>query len=491
MRPIEAVEGMLKCPQGELDSRSRFLLVSVLAAFGWGSVSCTVNQLAKRLGVSAGLLTKAREALLSRQLIIAERVPAMPGNHGIDLAGRPRKGFRVNRAAVESLLAQIERPGKAVEAGQEKVGGLFDRLEMLFSERDVPVDAGVSVTRPQRGRPRGLNSRLLSDNKLMLGVLLANANDLGIVSGLGASELGRLTGMSDAQVRAQLRKLELLGHIASRVPGVACKSFFGVGRALIFLNLEHGRWEGLTRQVPQLVACGRCKPHESSDVVELFELTESLRETEKTWQQASDDVAVERIALIYSKQLGKLLQILDRVYPHTESTMVFGDIRRKRATAQDVDGQIREMWGGMVRLDRLLVDRPRSRQIDYLAARLAIYATRILNIEPNVPGTKAAKSVAYDSLLGSIEEEAIGKALNRQLSDSQQTWLAKLLYGLSWSVATQACIQVARAHKVKPADFRASGRYLILAKGRPLHYSFLYLPSTDTGGMTHPPSNVI
>lgn len=80
-------------------------------------------------------------------------------------------------------------------------------------------------------------------NKLFLAVLLAHADDSGVIRGIGIADLMALTGMSRDRIGYQMDRLKRQGYIRSSVLGVTMPSIFGAVSGYIFLNLFHSKFK--------------------------------------------------------------------------------------------------------------------------------------------------------------------------------------------------------------------------------------------------------
>lgn len=79
-------------------------------------------------------------------------------------------------------------------------------------------------------------------NKLFLAVLLAHADDSGVIRDMGVADLMELTGMSRDRIGYQMDSLKQHGYIRSSVSGVTMPGIFGASPGFIFLNLKHFKY---------------------------------------------------------------------------------------------------------------------------------------------------------------------------------------------------------------------------------------------------------
>lgn len=125
-----------------------------------------------------------------------------------------------------------------------------EHLQRLFSEADIPAEILGAQPKPRKERaivtkhgkpaPPGARSRLNICNRLLLGALLANADQFGVVVGLSNLKLRQLTGLDSESLSHRLQRLRGLGLIRSYVPG-ATSSIFRTKKvnSTYFLNLNH------------------------------------------------------------------------------------------------------------------------------------------------------------------------------------------------------------------------------------------------------------
>jgi len=188
--------------------------------------------LAKQLHMAEGAVTAALGELVAAGLV--ERIESASAGKG-----RPKVSYQV---APQSL---------ALLAGQQCSHALHsEHMQRLFSEADIPAEILGAQPKPRKERaivtkhgkpaPPGARSRLSICNRLLLGALLANADQFGVVVGLSNLELRQLTGLDSESLSHRLQRLRGLGLIRSYVPGVT-SSVFRTKKvnSTYFLNLNH------------------------------------------------------------------------------------------------------------------------------------------------------------------------------------------------------------------------------------------------------------
>lgn len=116
--------------------------------------------------------------------------------------------------------------------------GPLDKLIAAVLLANTPLGHLKDMQTGVKGRA-GLQERVSASNRLLLVIMLSHADRFGIVSELGLADLSKLTGLTRAQVEAQLFKLNQLGLIRSKIPGFSGSKLLGSSKTVYFLNLHH------------------------------------------------------------------------------------------------------------------------------------------------------------------------------------------------------------------------------------------------------------
>lgn len=267
----------------ELSSAEKFLLIRVLQLYGSAIVSRPIKQLAPVLGLSDGVIQKARDALVSKKILIEEDgVPPrpMPGKRP---GGRSPKAFRVS----ESYLAWLQSwSDEAVEKGGSRGSGRSKRHKEWrhygrVHERERQALVRLIASRHQsnmavllfgeqtkrhgdkpglpllQGGGKGNTAKNTSGahtphyaHRLLLAVLLGLADEGGVVRGIGLGMLARLVGLERDSIVYPLGVLAEEGCLRSHVPGITGQMAFGLASGAFFLNIGH---VGLFQQTPELL----------------------------------------------------------------------------------------------------------------------------------------------------------------------------------------------------------------------------------------------
>lgn len=214
---------------------ARFILEAIArdGLHGGSSSECFRGKLlAKQLHMVEGTVSAALGELIA--VGVVERLEsALTGK------GRPKISYQI---AAQSLAA--------LEGQRSPHASHPEHMKRIFSEADIPAEIlGVqpksqkeraAVTKLGKPAPPGARSRLSICNRLLLGALLANADQFGVVTGLSNLDLRRLTGLNSESLSHRLQRLRGVGLIRSYVPGVT-SSVFRTKKvnSTYFLNLNH------------------------------------------------------------------------------------------------------------------------------------------------------------------------------------------------------------------------------------------------------------
>ncbi len=214
---------------------ARFILEAIArgGSCGGSDGECfRCKPLAKQLHMVEGVVSAALGELVA--VGVVERLEsALAGK------GRPKVSYQI---APQSLATLEGQPSPHASHP--------DHLKRLFSGADIPAEIlgpqpksqkeRAIVTRLGKPAPPGARSRLSICNRLLLGALLANADQFGVVAGLSNLDLRRLTGLDSESLSHRLRRLRGVGLIRSYVPGVTSSVFCTKKvNSTYFLNLNH------------------------------------------------------------------------------------------------------------------------------------------------------------------------------------------------------------------------------------------------------------
>ena len=228
------IQGLMKSLSG-CSPEARFFLEVVSGRASRGDHAdgaFRVKPLARQLCIPEGDVSSAFAELVSAGVI--ERLASAPLGRG-----RPTISYQLSPSTLMALEAQ-----------PHSYGLHSAHLERLFSGADIQTEIPgrrpkiqkerAAVTKDKRPAPPGARSRLSICNRLLLGVLLANADQFGVVKVLTSKDLRLLTGFDAESLKRRLQRLVGVGLIRSIVPGVT-SSIFRARRinSTYFLNLNH------------------------------------------------------------------------------------------------------------------------------------------------------------------------------------------------------------------------------------------------------------
>lgn len=191
--------------------QAKFLLVKLIQEIGEGQViNGNQKELAKRLGVSPNLLNDCWYLLVG-------------GGYVLDGSTR-------------------------IFGGKEKFSGRF-RLAMIdkgSKNSNTPIHCVLinNLLVPDNSKYLGSRRHALNlSTRLLLCVLLMNANECGLVTNVGAVELGRLTGLTVNRIRSAIRRLQNLGYIRTVIAGGSSDTFLGKVISRYYLNVSHSAFQ--------------------------------------------------------------------------------------------------------------------------------------------------------------------------------------------------------------------------------------------------------
>ncbi|WP_417227118.1 hypothetical protein [Amphritea sp.] len=202
----------------EARPKTKYFLAAFVREFGVNDpVQKLVKELSVTLGISTSEITKATNFLVENDFFTRGEMPSV--------RGRPKWYYGCSTKLVE-MLEQQQHP-----LCSQHHKSLI--IEMFHSELNQYKKSDCQS--------------LQISNKLLLAVMLAHADESGVVRTLGRSNLRKLTGMSDDLLKAQIGKLLDKGFIRSYVPGGTNSLLFGAGVGAYFLNLTKIRTESASQ----------------------------------------------------------------------------------------------------------------------------------------------------------------------------------------------------------------------------------------------------
>lgn len=195
------------------------------------AVTSSLRALCERLQVSLNRGQKALKALKAHGMIDATPVPTQ---------GRGRRGYTYQLSpSCREALARLPRQPPVLVPHIEHLTNL-PAPENL----DVPSEADEAVDPKTRRRlnlpiSHQRKTQLTFTNRWVLLVLLAHADENGMVATLSQARLQRLTGLSASRLYSQRNKLMERGVIARYIPGSAKKQRGTPLTGVYLLDLTH------------------------------------------------------------------------------------------------------------------------------------------------------------------------------------------------------------------------------------------------------------
>ncbi|HCF0862058.1 hypothetical protein [Pseudomonas aeruginosa] len=207
-------EVLLTAPIAGVGAEAKYFLIAFIYHFGvthW--VEMSVNELALSLGVTPGVASRAREALIVHQCLDRRKVTT---------AGRPTLGLKVS----EGLASKLGDLSTSVSHHGPVLRHLFSGAIYRDYEANRAPASSNELLRPQL--------------RLLLATLFAYANELGLVDGLGLAQLRQLLGAGDEKVDRWLKELLQLGFIRRKIAGLSNSLYAGTKvTSSYILNLNH------------------------------------------------------------------------------------------------------------------------------------------------------------------------------------------------------------------------------------------------------------
>ena len=206
-----------------LGAEEKDLLIKVVYLFGLkGVVVRATGDLLNEFCMSDAVFRKARNLLMRKGYLAEHQV--LNGRKG-----RPQKGFCIGQKLISHIEAYLVK--QKPEEGEYLLEsqGLIDEL----LKPDISKSR-VGLTSQKAPRP---------PVRILMSVLLAHADEIGVVISLGHADLRKLTGMERDRLVFQVSKLRALGFLRAYVPGITGGKLLGSVRGVYVLNRAWGGFE--------------------------------------------------------------------------------------------------------------------------------------------------------------------------------------------------------------------------------------------------------
>jgi len=420
---IEDVVSVLTMSSEWKSPEEKFLLLRVVWVYPAGNVEDTVAQIAGKIGLSEGVVRRARDQLVRRGILEEVKAPAHRRTRAGDeeyRGGRFRKGFRV----APEFLEQLNKVRSSLVLGNVARTAIHSLLCAGASPAAGPEHGdkeqdGEEKRKARGGGRKGWANKMLVSNRLLLALLWSLADEYGVVRGRGAAEISRLAGMTPPQLRRQLAKLLGLKFLWGRVPGISKKTLFGKTPGAIYLSMAHPLfWEAF----PDFSDIEASKKVFRSDVLEGFDrslrFAERLARHESRWAN-SGKIWGGAAQKDFDKNTIDFLDILLDVMNPKERQWLFQKAGREGWRPSEVksyDSALENLYTGLPFLHRAFQGSFNSRESRYIKCKICEYACDFLNRNFELSDEIGSEILIFGELLDKIKSEAVTDVFKELLS---------------------------------------------------------------------------
>lgn len=218
-----------------VDAKAKFVLIAFIQRYGGrGAVPASSLRRANDLGLPQRELGRELAQLVREGYLLEEAVAGQQ-------AGRSNRTYSISSHVMELVL----RSDKRTTAHGDLIKHVIKGPDVLaIRPNDNGAQSGPRLVWIDGKAVPKRSNRLSLSNRLLLAVLLAHADDFGIVRDLGSVDLCKLTGLEATSLKQRIRKLVDLGYIRRHVPGIASSVFSMKLKSIYFLNLNHPQFGG-------------------------------------------------------------------------------------------------------------------------------------------------------------------------------------------------------------------------------------------------------
>jgi hypothetical protein len=240
---------VLRDDKSGLVSNEKYVLTQILFHFGLvAPVDKTVKELVQLFEMSEAVYKRSRDGLIAKGLLEERKVSVLG-------RGRARMGLVFSSAYLGELgdLVSHKDKNKYKLPQQSLVGELLDsggywKRSYLESKSTDLID---DVTHKERQKVGSSELKLKPSTRILMCILLVHSSVTGVVSGLGRSDLRKLTGMKRDKLVSHLSRLKSIGFLRHSVAGLTGGELLGVTKSEYILNLG---WIGFEEKIlPALV----------------------------------------------------------------------------------------------------------------------------------------------------------------------------------------------------------------------------------------------
>ena len=223
--------------------------------FGGEQVALSYRELEVHFGLSKQSLVNIRRSLSVRNSVgsgqhsggwlLEEQVRARSKSCGSDAVsrGRPRFAFRLSPGG-GMVLRGLMLP-RDMSASAPKWSDAIIQRVLLEPKLPRPQESEQGRATGREAVGKAASQGVLPAGRLLAATLWCLADDFGIVRGVRAPEIARLSGLTTIQVKRQLTTLLKLGYIRARIRGVPGSGPLAGFREAILLNPDHPELSGV------------------------------------------------------------------------------------------------------------------------------------------------------------------------------------------------------------------------------------------------------
>lgn len=218
-----------------LDPDVKYVLAAMVRHLDTNDLqSLARDQIASLIGIPERVASKTLVQLVSLDMLSKSTVR---------MAGKKLTNYQVSPSLI-GRLEKLDAARPTAFAHEHLVGRAIDdrRIQAVGPDHEWTEDVfrnDKEILSCAEKPPLGRSGNLSLANRLLLAVLLSNADGLGRVENLGRTRLSQLTGLDMTSLKQRLRKMVDLGFIRRYVPGVASPVFSTKLIGTFILNLNH------------------------------------------------------------------------------------------------------------------------------------------------------------------------------------------------------------------------------------------------------------
>lgn len=229
--------------KGGLKTEEKYVLIQILLHFGLsGVVDKKVKELTYLFEMSEAVFRRSRDSLMASGWLDESRM-------SVKGRGRAIRGMALSESSKKLIAGFSDAEISKKVFYMSLIRGLLHKDDCWSLPGFKVSKKGLVRDATKVGHSEKLKFR--PSMRVLMCILLAKADQVGVVSGLGHADLRRLTGMKRDKLVSHLSKLEEIGFIRFSFAGVTSGELFGVIKGEYILNLD---WSGYKRKIlPSIV----------------------------------------------------------------------------------------------------------------------------------------------------------------------------------------------------------------------------------------------